>query len=467
MIDQNRFAEKCSLREAEDIRTTSERGFKIAGTIPAPPVEPRIGTGVQSSQSSNPRVERLARNRNGHLQMTQFAAGLSTSPKTLTALSEVCHEVNKQLGGTPPDLVMVFFSHDHLSAADSIASEIRKLTGAKSIIGCTGESIVGNGLEIEMQPALSVWAAVLPGVELETYSVQWESTPDGPVSTGMPEARIGGDATLRAIFFLGDGFTCAIDSLLQYISEEFPGVPLLGGMASGARQPGTNALLVNQQVFREGGVGVLIRGGNRIDYVISQGCRPIGETYVVTKADDNVIYEISGKPALPTFGELYAGLSGDDQALARQGLHVGIAIDEYKSEFQPGDFLIANVMGVDQQIGAMAITSPIKPGQTIQFHLRDAQTADEELIHLLQKRIERNSYASALLFSCNGRGTRLFPVKNHDAKTIRTIAGEIPLAGFFAQGELGPVGAKNFIHGYTASVVLFAGSKSPPTDSPS
>lgn len=391
--------------------------------------------------------------------MTQFAAALSTSPQTLTALSEVCREVTRDLGGAIPDLVMVFCSHHHHAAVSSIGSEIRKLTGAQTILGCTGESIAGNSQEIELQPALSLWAAILPGTELQTFAVQWENTPDGPVSTGLPESRFGGDTTLRAIFFLGDGFTSPVDSLLQYIADEFPGIPLLGGMASGAGRPGENALFLNDQVFREGGVGLVLRGGGRVDYVISQGCRPIGETYIVTKADDNIIYEISGKPALPTFGELYAELSGEDQALARQGLHVGIAMDEYKADFQLGDFLIANVMGVDQATGVMAITSPIRTGQTIQFHLRDAQTADEELIHLLQKRRERSEYAAALLFTCNGRGTRLFPVKNHDAKAIRTVMGEIPLAGFFAQGELGPVGGKNFIHGYTASVVLFGKSR--------
>lgn len=392
--------------------------------------------------------------------MTQFAAGLSTSSQTLSALTEVSREVTKQLGGSVPDLVFVFFSHHHLASIASIAGEIKKLTGAKQIIGCTGESIVGNGEEIEGRPAISLWGAALPGVEVETFSVQWESTPDGPVSTGLPESRIGGESTARAIFFLGDGFTTAIDSLLEYTAEEFPGIPLLGGMASGASQPGENALIINDQIHREGGIGAILRGGGRIDYVISQGCRPIGEPYVVTKAEKNVIYEISGKQALPAFGELYAELPGEDQALARQGLHVGIAIDEYKSEFQPGDFLIANVMGVDQESGMMAITSPIRSGQTIQFHLRDAQTADEELIHLLQKRGERTEYEAALLFSCNGRGTRLFPVRNHDAKAIRNVFGEIPVAGFFAQGELGPVGARNFIHGYTAAVVLFAKPKS-------
>jgi len=396
----------------------------------------------------------------GQPQMTQFAAGLSTSPKTLAALSEVSREVTKQLGGGIPDLAVVFFSPHHLPAIESISEEIRKLTGAKQIIGCSGESIVGNGEEIEGRPAISLWAAVLPGVELETFSVHWETTPDGPVSSGLPEARIGGETSARAIIFMGDGFSTAIESLLEYTTEEFPGVPLLGGMASGGRGPGENGLILNSQVHREGGVGVVLRGGGRIDYVISQGCRPIGETYVVTKAEDNVIYEIAGKPALPAFGELYAELSGDDQALARQGLHVGIAIDEYKADFQPGDFLIANVMGVDQNSGAIAITSPIRSGQTIQFHLRDAQAADEELVHLLQKRSERTEYSAALLFSCNGRGTRLFPVKNHDAKAIRNLIGEIPVAGFFAQGELGPVGSRNYIHGYTASVVLFAQPKS-------
>jgi small ligand-binding sensory domain FIST len=194
-----------------------------------------------------------------------------------------------------------------------------------------------------------------------------------------------------------------------------------------------------------------------VQSIVSQGCRPIGSTFVVTKAEQNVLFELGGKPALARLEETYAGLSERDRQLIRQGLHLGFVMDEYKSSFSRGDFLIANVLGADRDTGAMAIGHLIRTGQTVQFHVRDAQTADEDLRHLLAE--DRPAGLSppggALLFTCNGRGTRLFSEPNHDSGLLRELCGPIPTAGFFAQGELGPVGGRNYIHGFTASIALF------------
>jgi small ligand-binding sensory domain FIST len=200
-----------------------------------------------------------------------------------------------------------------------------------------------------------------------------------------------------------------------------------------------------------------MRGGPRVHSIVSQGCRPIGPTFVVTKAERNIVFELGGKPTLARLQELFPTLSAHDQRLAQRGLHLGLAMSEYKTSFQRGDFLIANVIGADQQLGAIAIANMSRVGQTVQFHVRDADTADEDLMHMLDA--HRASHAeptrAALLFSCNGRGTRLFPEPHHDADTIQRVLGRLPLAGFFAQGELGPVGGKNYMHGYTASIACF------------
>src|SRR5262249_24806351 len=176
-----------------------------------------------------------------------------------------------------------------------------------------------------------------------------------------------------------------------------------------------------------------------------------------TRAEDNVILELGGKPPLEQLQQLWASLSPTEQALFQQGLHVGRVINEYRGEIQRGDFLVRNVIGLDRSSGALAITERVRVGQTIQFHVRDAETADEDLRALLRLDVHAHEKkpAGALLFSCNGRGTRLFEQPDHDARTVRAEAGEVPLAGFFAQGELGPVGGQNFIHGYTASLALF------------
>lgn len=244
--------------------------------------------------------------------------------------------------------------------------------------------------------------------------------------------------------------------MIDRFADELPGVPLLGGMASGGG-PGENRVFLNDDCFSDGAVAILLQGGPKVRSVVSQGCRPIGPTFLVTKSERNIVFELGGKPAIDRLREFLPELPERDQRLVQRGLHLGIAMSEYKPSFGRGDFLIANVIGADQQIGAIAIGNLVRPGQTVQFHIRDADTADEDLIHLLdQHRAEQPSPTrAALLFSCNGRGTRLFDEPHHDARAIQQVLGQLPVAGFFAQGELGPVGGKNYIHGFTASVACF------------
>ncbi len=202
---------------------------------------------------------------------------------------------------------------------------------------------------------------------------------------------------------------------------------------------------------------MLLRGPVGARCIVSQGCRPIGRPFVITRARENVILELAGKPPLARLQELWQQLGPEDQQLFQRGLHVGRVINEYQGGFQRGDFLVRNVLGLDRDTGALAITDRVRVGQTVQFHVRDAATADEDLHALLQIDLSAGAKrpAGALVFSCNGRGSRMFDQPDHDARAVRAEAGEIPLAGFFAAGELGPVGGQNFLHGFTASVVLF------------
>ncbi|MDA1166332.1 MAG: FIST C-terminal domain-containing protein, partial [Planctomycetota bacterium] len=208
-----------------------------------------------------------------------------------------------------------------------------------------------------------------------------------------------------------------------------------------------------------GAVGVIVQGGPKVDAVVSQGCRPIGPNFIVTKAEGNHVAELGGKPALERLQEVFVDLAERDQQLVQQGPHLGIVMNEYQEKFELGDFLISNVVGVDQKSGAISIGNRVRVGQTVRFHVRDAQTAHEELHALLTRCVESSESApeAALLFSCNGRGTRLFPGANHDAGSIQKRLNTVPLTGFFAQGELGPVGGKNYVHGYTASIAVFRG----------
>lgn len=384
-----------------------------------------------------------------------YAAGLSQLNDAKHALRDVAADIQRQLGGVKPDLAFLFVSPHHAQRHEALAQLVIEATESRLLLGCTGETIVGMGSEVEEGPALSLWCAALPGAELETFHVEFEATPDGPLCTGLPEPSERGTAP-NAVLMLADPFSTAVDTLIARLADDYPGIPLLGGMASGGRGPGENRLYLNRESKSVGGVGVIIRGGPRIQSVVSQGCRPIGTPMIITNADANVIVELGGKPALVRLQETFAELSEPDRKLLRGGgLHVGVVMDEHKPNFERGDFLISNVLGGDQNTGAIALGNFVRTGQTVQFHVRDADTADEDLRHHLGLVEGPGTSRGALLFSCNGRGTRMFPAPNHDASVIQELCGPIPLAGFFAQGELGPVGGRNYIHGFTASVAVF------------
>jgi small ligand-binding sensory domain FIST len=386
-----------------------------------------------------------------------FSAALSTIPQTARALDEVCSLALPPLNGSP-ELALVFFSPHHADAADAIAATLRERLAPRVLLGCVGESIVGNGQEIEHQPALSLWLGRWTRrVEFEPFHLTLEQTPDGPSLMGWPDSIVSGDPQRSVVLALGDPFTFPVHEFLQQINNDHQGLRVVGGMASGMRSPGDCRLLLDDQVYNSGAVGVVLQGDTVVRSVVSQGCRPIGKPMVITRGQDNIIAELGGKAPLQVLQEMWQELEPRDQELFQKGLHVGLVMNEYRDQFERGDFLVRNVIGIERETGSMAIHEHIRVGQTVQFHVRDATTADEDLHALLQRDAGANAGkpAGALLFTCNGRGTRLFPQPHHDASAVRAEAGELPVAGFFAQGELGPVGGRNFIHGFTASVVLF------------
>jgi small ligand-binding sensory domain FIST len=384
-----------------------------------------------------------------------FAAALSTATDTRQAVTEACSQALAPLQGRP-DLAFVFYSMHHAEGIGDINALAREVLRPRCLLGCSGESIVGNAQEIERSPAVSVWLARWErAVQLTPFHLFLERTADGPTLLGWPDELAGADDSF--VLLLGDPFTFPVDLMFQRLEEEHRGLRVMGGMASGGRAPGECSLMLDDRVPDQGAVGVLVRGPVTVRSVVSQGCRPIGKPMVITKGRENVLLELGGRPAGEQLQELWQELSPRDQELVQQGLHVGRVINEYRGDFRRGDFLVRNVIGFDPKSGAVAITDLVRVGQTVQFHVRDAVTADEDLHELLQLDVtaHENKPAGALVFTCNGRGRNLFPQPHHDATVIRQEEGPIPLAGFFAQGELGPIGGQNFIHGFTASVALF------------
>jgi small ligand-binding sensory domain FIST len=386
-----------------------------------------------------------------------FAASLSTVADTEMALDEVCRQTLAALKGQA-DLALVFFSPQHVAAAETIGARLGERLNARCLLGCMGESIVGGTREVEHKPAISLWAVQWARpVEMEPFQLELEQTPDGYSLMGWPDELVVADPSTSAIMLLGDPMTFPTDLFLDQVNENHTGLRVVGGMASGMRREDECRLIFNGEVRESGAVGVLLQGQFALRSIVSQGCRPIGRPMVITKAEENLILELGGKPPTAQLQEVWQNLSLRDQRLFERGLHVGRVLNEYQDQFQRGDFLVRNVLGLDRDSGALGITERVRVGQTVQFQVRDADTADEDLHELLKLHVcsHEKRPAGAILFTCNGRGSRLFKQPDHDAQAIRTEIGDVPLAGFFAAGELGPVGGQNFIHGFTASVVLF------------
>jgi small ligand-binding sensory domain FIST len=386
-----------------------------------------------------------------------FAAALATGSDTIAVAGEACNLIRGTRTDSP-DLVFVFFSPQHARLADSLNRAIHDQLAPRCLVGCIAESVIGSDREVEDEAAISMWAAWWGNkVSADPFHLTLEHTADGPSLMGWPDSIVDAEARASALLIVGDPFSLPTDLLLLRVNEDYPGLRIVGGMASGVSAAGQCRLFLDGTVHNEGAVGVLLQGSFGLRPVVSQGCRPIGRPFVVTKGEENVILQLGGKPPLSVLQELWQSLDERDKKLFQQGLHVGRVINEYQSDFQRGDFLIRNVIGLDRTTGALAITDRVRVGQTLQFQVRDAATADEDLHALLQFDLVAHVKppVSALLFSCNGRGSRLFGVADHDVGVLRAEAGPIPVAGFFAQGELGPVGGQNFIHGFTASVALF------------
>ncbi|MEQ8791363.1 MAG: FIST N-terminal domain-containing protein [Pirellulaceae bacterium] len=383
-----------------------------------------------------------------------FASAVSTQSDWREAVRDVCGEVCDAIG-SPPDLAVLFVSADRAAECDALARQAAEQLGGSQLIGCTGESIVGVRQEIEGASAVSLWAAKLAETTIRTMHLKFERSSEGGVIVGWPDDLPEPWPEGAALLLLGDPFSFPADALMERLNEDRPGVPVIGGMSSGGAAPGENRLLLGDGCHAEGAVVAMIHGGVRVRSLVSQGCRPIGTHLVVTKAERNVIHELGGRPALLRLKELFDTLPTREQEMVQRGLHVGRVVSEYQDHFQQGDFLVRNVMGIDPDNGSIAMGDYIRAGQTVQFHIRDANSADQELRQLLSRAKADAAPAGALLFTCNGRGTRLFPEPHHDASAIADALGEIPLAGFFAAGELGPVAGENFMHGFTASLALF------------
>lgn len=392
----------------------------------------------------------------------QVVSALSTLGSVPAMAQDIEGQIRTALRHSP-DLLLLFISASLAESFPQIVSMIRSAIGPTHLLAVGGESIIGADQEIERTAAISALAISAPGAQWHSFHLaedQWSDLlNDEEVLSRQIAPQNSGDVPLRTFFMFGDPFSTPIVQLLDAVSARFPGVPVIGGMASGMQKAGDTRLALNDEFFTSGVVGIAISGDIEIHCVVSQGCRPIGDTFEVTKCQQNIIEQLNGKPALAAIEEMVERLPlPDRQLMATGGLQVGRVIDPTKGNYGYGDFLIRPLVGVRRETGAILIGDLVRTGQTVQFHVRDAKAADQEMRLLLEGETllsEAAQPAGALLVTCNGRGTRLFDMPHHDISLTRQILGSIPIAGFFAAGELGPVGDRNFIHGHTAALALF------------
>ena len=370
-----------------------------------------------------------------------FAAALSEHPVTAFAVGEACGQLLERIG-PHPDVVLAFVTLPHAGALEDTMATVRAVLHPAVAIGAASDAIVGTGREVEGGPGVSLWAG------------RW-----GPVcpvrlmsGRGLPD---GIGFAPNALVLMGDPFSFPGDEFLDDVAHTHPGLPVIGGLASGARGPGGTRLAIDDAVFSDGAVGLLIGPGADLVPVLSQGARPIGQPFVVTAGAGRIVESLGGRTAFERLDELAGSLTTDEVRVINEGaLQIGLVRDERKVDFGAGDFIVRRVVGGDRDTGAIAIDGEVEVGTTVQFHIRDAVAAREDLDDLLARDAPTAEPEAALLFTCNGRGRRLFGRPDHDAELLADRVGPVPTAGMFSAGEIGPLAGRNEVHSFSASVLL-------------
>jgi len=373
-----------------------------------------------------------------------YVSSLSTHGDLGVAVAETIGQVLDKIGASP-DFAVVFMSGHFKNRLSEIHTAMRELLAPKTLMGCTSSAVVCGANEIEDRSALAVFAGNLDG---EISSVRLS---DPPSISANPIFAVHGN-TAHTMLLLADPLSFPTEQMIKQLHSEHPHIQVIGGLISSTAADRFGSLFLDGEIHHDGAVALLIGGNVEVKSLVSQGCRPIGAPLIVTKASGNLVHELGGQPALKRLEDIVAAMEDSERLMASHGLHIGRVIDEHKAEFSSGDFLIRAVLGADRDSGVVAIGDAAPVGSTIQFQVRDAHTATDEL-DLQTSQISNGD--GALLFTCNGRGTNLFEDPNHDASRLaETVTGEV-LAGMFCAGEIGPVATQTFLHGFTVSAAIF------------
>jgi small ligand-binding sensory domain FIST len=383
----------------------------------------------------------------------RWASATSARSQAREAAEEVAGSLAETLGGEPVDLALAFFSPHHVADVEEIASVLRRRLSPGCLAGASARGIVSSDHEVESEPALTVIAARLPGVRVDPFVIVndgWDEAFEDPLAFARAAPGV---ATAELVVMMGDPFSLDIERVLAAFNRHAPRTRIVGGMASAGVRPGANALVLNDWSASEGGLGLAFHGALRADVVVSQGCRPIGPALRVTAVDGHVILELDGQPALERAEQVLTALPGAERERLRHGLYVGRAARGNATG--QGDYLIRNLLGADRDRGALAVGDLVREGEQVRLHVRDAGSAREDLELLLTPQVVDTKAQAALLFVCNGRGRGLYLEPDGDLAPLQSaLGGDVPAAGMFCAGEIGPVGERNFLHGHTASIAV-------------
>ena len=377
-----------------------------------------------------------------------------------SAVDECVSHVRSELGQAEPDLAVVFISAHHSPDFEDLPVLLQERLNPRLLIGCSGGGVIGGGKEVEERAGFALTAASLPNVEIVPFHVEDKDLPDMDAGPAAWEKLVGVPAEKAPDFVvLPDPFTIQAENLLMGLDYAFPGRVKIGGLASGSPRAGGNALFMGDRLYRTGAVGVAMHGDVQVETVVAQGCRPIGEPSVVTRCQQNILLELDEQKPMDVLRRIFEASEDRDRALINGALHLGVVTDPLKQEFRPGDFLIRNVLGIHEETGSIAVGELLREGQLVQFHVRDARTAEEDLQAMLRQFADGHALqegSGALLFSCLGRGMHLFGRPDHDTDIFREEVGPVSLGGFFCNGEIGPVGPGTYLHGFTSSFAIFS-----------
>lgn len=383
---------------------------------------------------------------------TRIGDGLALGDDLIVAARQAVTSALAPLGGATPDLACVFVSGGSPETTEAALRHAAELTGARTTVGCGAHGVMAAGRGIEATGGVSVWAAVLPSVTARAFHLEVLRHDDAVAVVGMPARRADDVVGL----LLADPWSFPADGFVEGATNPLGHLPLVGGLASNAAGPGGTRLLVDGQVRDRGAVGVVLGGDLAVHTLVSQGCRPIGHPMTVTASDGASLLELAGRPAFEMANAAIRSLPDDEQVSAVRGLTLGIALDEYADSYS--DFDVHDIVAADHLTGAVATDVAVQVGRTVQFLLRDAHAARSDLAGVLgafRRSQPLQSLAGALVFSGNSRGRAMFPTPDHDVAAVRGGLGLENVAGFFTQGEIGPLRGRNRLHGHAATVLAF------------